>query len=199
MSKTNKHFAWYGLSLVGLFLTGVVLAACGTVNQNSTIVSQTIRPVTVVEGANNNVTQGTLPTDPTKSPELAAGVTSTPGRATATPARPAPTTAGTGGGNTPAAGGTTPPAGATPGTGGGAVNVAQATSAFRRLCLQCHPANGANAGIGPALRGPFTNDPASIIGIVRNGRGSMPKFTTSQISDADLDNMARWIKGLYHP
>jgi cytochrome c551 len=195
MNNPNKRFAWYVLSLTTLFLITMVLAACGQVNSNSTAISQTIRPVTV----DNNITPGSLPTDATKTAEQAAGATSTPGRATptlapagTTPAGNAPTTAPPGG-NTPGAA-TTAPA-----TGGVTVNATQAQSVFRRVCVSCHPNNGGTQGIGPALRGPFTNNVDNIVGIVRNGRGSMPKFTTGQISDADLQNMAAWIKQTYHP
>jgi mono/diheme cytochrome c family protein len=187
MSKTNKRNAWYGLSLITLFCFGLILAACGTVNSNSTAISQTIRPVTVA----NNVGSGTLPTDPTRNPDLAAGATSTPGRPTSTPAQA----------TTPAPGATTPAGGATAtsGTGGGTVNAAQAQSAFNRVCAGCHPSFGAAAGIGPALRGPFTNDAANIVNIVRNGRGNMQPIRANQISDADLQNLATWIKQRYHP
>ena len=54
---------------------------------------------------------------------------------------------------------------------------------FDRNCSQCHP--GGEAGLGPAL-----NDkplPQFAVRIqVRNGVGAMPRFRSTEISDAEL-------------
>jgi mono/diheme cytochrome c family protein len=69
---------------------------------------------------------------------------------------------------------------------------------FTSLCNACHP--NANAGIGPALHGSaFASrypDDAALLGVVRQGKGGMPPFATSQLSDQDLANVVAYLRGL---
>jgi mono/diheme cytochrome c family protein len=65
-------------------------------------------------------------------------------------------------------------------------------------CNSCHP--GANAGIGPALYGPqfaqrYPEDGA-LIAVIRQGKGGMPPFTTSQLNEQDLANVIAYMRGL---
>jgi mono/diheme cytochrome c family protein len=69
---------------------------------------------------------------------------------------------------------------------------------FNTLCTGCHPS--ANAGVGPALHGPAFSqrypDSAAITTFVRAGRGSMPAFSVSLLSDADLANIIAYLQTL---
>lgn len=64
---------------------------------------------------------------------------------------------------------------------------------FSQHCYQCHP--GGAAGLGPAI-----NDkplPVALIKTqVRQGLGTMPAFSKQEISDEELDSVARYLKGL---
>jgi mono/diheme cytochrome c family protein len=86
-----------------------------------------------------------------------------------------------------------------------AVPVAAATgdptagkAAFLKTCFGCHP--DGNAGIGPALHGPaFSSrypDNTAIAAVVRGGHGRMPAFSSSLLSDADLENVIAYIRSL---
>ena len=65
--------------------------------------------------------------------------------------------------------------------------------AFSQHCNQCHP--GGAAGLAPAI-----NDkplPVALIRAqVRQGHGTMPKFSEQEISEEELDGIARYLKGL---
>ena len=69
--------------------------------------------------------------------------------------------------------------------------------AFTRACTQCHP--NANAGIGPALYGPqFVQrypDDSSIAAVIRQGKGGMPAFAATSLSDQDLADVVVYIRG----
>jgi mono/diheme cytochrome c family protein len=64
---------------------------------------------------------------------------------------------------------------------------------FSQHCHQCHP--GGAAGLGPAI-----NDkplPVTAIKIqARQGHFLMPKFSEQEISDEELDAVARYLKAL---
>ena len=64
---------------------------------------------------------------------------------------------------------------------------------FSQHCHQCHP--GGAAGLAPAI-----NDkplPVTLIRAqVRQGHGTMPKFSEAEISDEELDGIARYLKAL---
>lgn len=59
-------------------------------------------------------------------------------------------------------------------------------------CLACHGAN-AQGVIGPSLIG---KSPESFSTSVRAGKGGMPAFSTSQLSDADLSNIIAYLATL---
>lgn len=69
----------------------------------------------------------------------------------------------------------------------------QGEQTFARSCQPCHPRG--EAGLGPAL-----NDkplPAWMIRFqVRNGLGTMPRFSRQQISDPELDAVVKYLKEL---
>jgi mono/diheme cytochrome c family protein len=64
---------------------------------------------------------------------------------------------------------------------------------FQRFCYQCHP--GGAAGLGPALN----NKPLPTIAIktqIREGVGSMPAFGEDWLSDAQVDDIAAYVRAL---
>lgn len=64
---------------------------------------------------------------------------------------------------------------------------------FSQHCHQCHP--GGAGGLAPAI-----NDkplPVTLIRAqVRQGHGSMPKFSEREINDDELDALVRYLKAL---
>lgn len=71
--------------------------------------------------------------------------------------------------------------------------VLQGEKVFMFNCNQCHPRG--EAGLAPALNNKFL--PGFLIRfVVRTGPGPMPKFTKSEISDEDIDNMIAYLKVL---
>jgi mono/diheme cytochrome c family protein len=75
-----------------------------------------------------------------------------------------------------------PPAPAGSAVAGGDVD--RGETIFRRECSGCHGA-GADGGIGPALAGTGL-DVATVLAIVRNGRGVMPAGLVSGQDEADV-------------
>jgi mono/diheme cytochrome c family protein len=69
---------------------------------------------------------------------------------------------------------------------------------FQTQCNTCHPS--ARAGIGPALYGAAFAarypDDAALSAVVRNGRGGMPAFATTRLSDQDLENVVAYLRSL---
>ena len=64
---------------------------------------------------------------------------------------------------------------------------------FLQNCQKCHPGGG--RGVGPALAGKSL--PAFIVKAqVRAGRKAMPPFQKEQISDAELDDLVRYVRSL---
>jgi mono/diheme cytochrome c family protein len=65
---------------------------------------------------------------------------------------------------------------------------------FTQYCTTCHPGGG--AGRGPSL---ITQNLSTqkIETTVRNGRGLMPGFGTSSISDDDLAQLVQYIQSLH--
>lgn len=72
-------------------------------------------------------------------------------------------------------------------------DVARGEHVFAARCHQCHP--GGAGGLGPAI-----NDkplPVTLIKAqVRNGLGAMPAFGNREVSDQDLDAIAKYLKAL---
>jgi mono/diheme cytochrome c family protein len=69
---------------------------------------------------------------------------------------------------------------------------------FGTFCNACHP--GGAAGIGPKLFGTdfakrYAQD-EPLIQIIRNGKGSMPGFSTAQISDSQLAELVAYLRSL---
>jgi len=58
---------------------------------------------------------------------------------------------------------------------------------WNATCGYCH-----GAGVAPELRGRKLDPQASAF-IARNGAPGMPAFKPSEINDAELDQLARWI------
>jgi mono/diheme cytochrome c family protein len=71
--------------------------------------------------------------------------------------------------------------GSTDGDGGTAGALSKA---FGSQCARCHGPTGAGSGKYPKL--PGTKTSSTFIPYVRTGKGEMPPFDASQISDADL-------------
>jgi len=59
---------------------------------------------------------------------------------------------------------------------------------YATTCGYCHGHN-----VGPVLRGRGLTAPA-IVSIARHGRGAMPAFRPTEISNAELEALARWIQ-----
>ncbi len=64
--------------------------------------------------------------------------------------------------------------------------------AFVASCAACHGKEG-QGGAGPALKGV---NGTLVKKSVRSGKGIMPAFSATQISDADLEEMAKYLSGL---
>jgi cytochrome c551 len=58
------------------------------------------------------------------------------------------------------------------------------SAAYQSNCQRCHGPVGEGTGAYPRIPGSQTE--AGFISRVRSGKGEMPAFTASQISDADL-------------
>ena len=78
----------------------------------------------------------------------------------------------------------------------GDASVGKAT--FLKTCFGCHP-NG-NAAIGPALYGAAFAarypDNAALEAVIRGGRGGMPAFNSSQLTDDDLANIIAYVRAI---
>ena len=69
--------------------------------------------------------------------------------------------------------------------------VAHGQFVFMKNCDKCHP--GGEAGLGPAIN--WNPAPAFVKKFqVRHGLGAMPSFKDNKISDADLDDIAAYLK-----
>jgi len=65
------------------------------------------------------------------------------------------------------------------------------SNAFGSNCARCHGPSGLGQAQYPKL--PGNKDEAGFIAIVRSGKGDMPAFSTSNISDADLKADYAWM------
>src|SRR3954451_21866932 len=71
--------------------------------------------------------------------------------------------------------------------------VADGERVFAANCYQCHP--GGAGGLGPAIN----DKPLPVTAIktqVRQGLGAMPAFSRDEVSDAQLDDIAKYLKAL---
>ena len=68
---------------------------------------------------------------------------------------------------------------------------AQVRSPEQVYATTCGDFHGHN--VGPVLRGRGLAAPA-IVSIARHGRGAMPAFRPTEISNAELEALARWIQ-----
>ncbi|MDO8671821.1 MAG: cytochrome c [Dehalococcoidia bacterium] len=76
--------------------------------------------------------------------------------------------------------------------------MAAGRAGFEKSCSVCHP--GGNKGIGPALNAPdfktrYPQD-AEVAKVIRNGRNVMPAWSTSQVSDDELQAVIAFIRSL---
>ena len=58
---------------------------------------------------------------------------------------------------------------------------------YARTCGYCHGHN-----VGPIIRGKG-HDPEAVAYIVRNGNNAMPAFRPTEITDAELAALGRWL------
>lgn len=65
------------------------------------------------------------------------------------------------------------------------------SAAFGSNCARCHGPKGEGQGIYPRI--PGTKDEPTFIAFVRTGKGEMPAFDSSTISDADLKADYAWM------
>src|SRR4051812_16784823 len=66
------------------------------------------------------------------------------------------------------------------------------SKSYENSCATCHGDEGQGSGDYPAL--PGATSESAFIALVRAGSGTMPAFTTSQISDATLKSDYAWLK-----
>lgn len=66
------------------------------------------------------------------------------------------------------------------------------SAAYKNNCQRCHGATGEGGGAFPRIPGGASSE-ASFIARVRAGKGQMPAFSASQISDADLKADYLWL------
>lgn len=72
--------------------------------------------------------------------------------------------------------------------------LAEGQRAFMQYCNQCHV--GGSGGVGPSLNDKWM--PAFFIRLkVRHGIGSMPRFPDRVVSDAQLDDVVRYVAYLH--
>ena len=77
------------------------------------------------------------------------------------------------------------------------IRLADGQYVFMQHCNQCHV--GGAAGLGPSLNDKPLPEWALKLQ-VRNGYGAMPRFAKHVISDAQLDDLAHYLKYLHdHP
>jgi mono/diheme cytochrome c family protein len=72
--------------------------------------------------------------------------------------------------------------------------IARGEHLFHKFCYQCHP--GGSAGIGPALN----DKPLPQVAIrtqIRKGVGSMPAFGDDWLTDAQVADIAAYVKALH--
>ena len=67
------------------------------------------------------------------------------------------------------------------------------SASFGAKCARCHGASGLGAGKYPKL--PGKPDADTFVAFVRAGRGEMPPFSASDISDADLRSDFAYLSG----
>jgi len=67
------------------------------------------------------------------------------------------------------------------------------SASFGAKCARCHGASGLGAGKYPKL--PGKPDADTFVAFVRAGRGEMPAFSASDISDADLRSDFAYLSG----
>ena len=66
---------------------------------------------------------------------------------------------------------------------------------FARYCNTCHPGGG--LGAGPSLIRALPNlSDGQLRDIVRHGKSRMPGFTEQEISNAELDDLIGFVRGL---
>lgn len=68
-------------------------------------------------------------------------------------------------------------------------SVQKGSAIFQGACAACH-GQQAQGGIGPALGGA---DAGLVRGVVRSGKGIMPRFSAGQISEAQLEDMVAFL------
>jgi mono/diheme cytochrome c family protein len=66
---------------------------------------------------------------------------------------------------------------------------------FGRYCNTCHPGGGLGAGPSLIRAVPGLTDD-QVRDIVRHGKTRMPGFTEQEISDAELDDLIGFVRGL---
>ncbi len=180
-----------GVSLVGMALV-IVAVVLGLALSTSVLWYET------QQRAANQVASAAQPTGVPAAPQ--------PSVATAAPTKaPAPTTTPTAAPTATVAGPTSPAATAAP-TKAPVPTAAPTKPAsapvpagsadaggklFAASCNGCHP--GGNAGLGPGLKGVSA---AEVIRVVREGKGVMPAFAPSQLSDQQLQDIVAYLGSL---
>jgi len=95
----------------------------------------------------------------------------------------------------PAAATPAPAAGpaSTPAAAGGGLEAGK--TVFNQFCAGCHPGGG--KGVGPALRkADYQGSTEEITKTVRQGRGAMPAFAATQITDQQLADIVAYLDSL---
>jgi mono/diheme cytochrome c family protein len=79
-----------------------------------------------------------------------------------------------------------------------AQSIAHGKPLFNRSCSGCHDTVGSTTKSGPSLKGYYHRMPrpsdASVRGIIQNGKGAMPPFST--LDKAKLDDLVQYLRTL---
>jgi ubiquinol-cytochrome c reductase cytochrome c subunit len=80
-------------------------------------------------------------------------------------------------------------------------NLQQGGELYRLNCATCHDftANGGALSYGAFAPSLTPDTPLMIAEAIRTGPGNMPRFSTKQLSNTDMDNIIRYVKYVTHP
>ncbi len=177
----------FGL-LVGLaILTALVLVACG--DATSTTASN---PVAAPSVAAATTSVATTAATTTSAATTAATTTSIATTSAVTTSAATTTTSAAG----------TTAAGATSAAALPPLNLSESAEAGRKVvaarCSGCHLQEGRAAGRAPQLSvSQNALDAAYVTSNIRNGKGRMPAFDQTKVSDTDLANIIAYLKAIH--
>ena len=81
----------------------------------------------------------------------------------------------------------------------GARDVPSGEAVYRRTCMGCHGAGAKGTDLAPGILvgiNGYLRDDERLAGLIRAGRGGMPAFRASELSDRDLANLIAFLRSL---